>query len=178
MDKVEAPEKTTTSDDSLVASDTLAETSALTVAEGRHAHDAREFGKRFLESGPAGFEPAFRAVVLGVGVLGGVTLEGAGILLVLGGHSRKRQHLLVERQDAGALGDEIAVVEVIGFDLMGDTSRYVGPPAHGLLNTSAKNGKVRSVSKLRHATAALLVNLLLDLSLPLRVVKHSEKEVV
>ena len=88
------------------------------------------------------------------------------------------RHLLVERQDAGALGDEIAVVEVIGFDLMGDTSRYVGPPAHGLLDTSAKNGKVRGVSKLRHATAALLVNLLLDLSLPLRVVKHSEKEVV
>ena len=83
MDKVEAPKKTTTSDDGLVTSDTLAETSALAVAEGRHAHDAREFGERFLESGPASLEPAFGAVVLGVGVLGGVALEGAGFVSVI-----------------------------------------------------------------------------------------------
>jgi hypothetical protein len=36
----------------------------------------------FLERGPAGFEPTFGAVVFGVGVFGGVALEGAGWLLV------------------------------------------------------------------------------------------------
>jgi hypothetical protein len=81
--QVETPEETATSDDGLVASDALAETGALAVAEGRHAHDGGEFGERFLEGGPAGFEPAFGAVIFGVGVFGGVALEGAGRMLVL-----------------------------------------------------------------------------------------------
>jgi hypothetical protein len=83
VDEVEAPEKAAAGDDGLITGDALAETGTLAVAERSHAHDGGELGKRLLEGGPAGFEPALGTVVLGIGVLGGVALEGTMKLLVV-----------------------------------------------------------------------------------------------
>jgi hypothetical protein len=81
--EVEAPKEATAGNNGLVTGDALTETGTLTVAERSHAHDGGELGERLLEGGPAGFEPALRAVVLRVRILGGVALEGAVKLLVV-----------------------------------------------------------------------------------------------
>ena len=90
----------------------------------------------------------------------------------------RQQYLLVKRQDAGTLWDKVAVVEVIGLHFVGDAGRHVRSPAHGLLDAGAKSRQIRGVGELRHASAALLVDLLLDLSLPLGVIQHGKEEVV
>lgn len=105
---VEGPEEGAARDDRLVAGDGLAEALALTPAEGGHAHDGGKLGEVGLVGGPAGFEPALGAEVPWVGVFDGVVEEG-----------------VVEGEDASALGDEVAFVPVVFFELVGDTWRDI-----------------------------------------------------
>lgn len=104
--QIESPHQATTAGNSLVTGDRHTETLTLSPTERCHTSDHREFGERSLESRPARLEPPLRSVRLWIWVLNRVAKEG-----------------IVERQDAGALGDEVSTVPVISFTLMGNTCR-------------------------------------------------------
>ena len=102
--EIESPHQTATASDSFVTGDGHAQALTLAPAKGRHTIERGELGQRPLECRPAFLEPPFRAVGLWVGVLDGVAEEG-----------------IVERQDAGSLGNEVAAIPVISFTLVGNT---------------------------------------------------------
>ena len=95
--------------------------------------------------------------------------------------------------DVAAFGEEVAFVNIILFELVGDTfaaarlvlrffalckmwggltARRDRAPAHDFLDHSAQDRQLRGVSGFRHTVAAHAVEFFLQLSLPFRVQAH------
>jgi hypothetical protein len=175
--EIESPHQSTAARDGLIASEGHAETLTLPPTEGRHTSDGGKLGQRTLECRPIGFKPSLGSERLWIRVLHRVAEKG-----------------IVKRQNASALGYEISSIPVIGFALMGNTckvvssaqylwrerltSRYRGLPPHRLFDARAQDWKVGHVGNCRGTILADSIDLVLAFALPLRMVDHTDQEIV
>lgn len=101
------------------------------------------------------------------------------------------------RVDITSFGDEVAFVNIVLFDFVGDTcaggafslgffafveimpgvltARGDGAPAHDFLDHGTQDGKLWGVGRFGHAVAAHAVDLFLQPGLPFRMQAHDEQ---